>query len=205
MKLFFNSASPYARKVMVVAIESGVDQHLKCVELALTPVSPSAELNSDNPLGKVPTLVLEDGSTLFDSRVICEYLNSLGPGNLFPEPGEQRWHALRRQAIADGICDAALLARYEGFVRPEEKRWNEWSDGQLGKMRRALSLLESEAGGFADTCDIGTLSIAVALDYLDFRFNEEAWRSKCPALDEWHKRISERESLLGSKPQEPGG
>lgn len=204
MRLFFNPASPYARKVMVVATECALDDRIECVEIGLSPIALNDELNVDNPLGKIPAMALDDGSVLYDSRVICEYLDALGDSNLFPVSGSERWLALRRQACADGMCDAALLARYEGFVRPAEKQWQEWSDGQRNKFRRALSSLEKEAGSFGDTCDIGTLSIAIALDYLDFRYQDEAWRSGCPVLEQWHARFSERKSLRSTLPHELG-
>ncbi len=177
-------------------------EKINCVGIGLTPVNPSDDLNADNPLGKIPALVLDDGTSLYDSRVICEYLDTQGAGGLFLVDGQSRWLALQRQACADGICDAAILARYEGFVRPEEKRWNDWSDAQKNKFRRALVALESGCAGYGDTVDIGTLSVAIALDYLDFRYADEAWRDQCPALAEWHNKISTRASLQNTMPHE---
>src|SRR3546814_16106441 len=113
---------------------------------------------------------------LFDSRVICEYLDSLHQGaKLFPA-GAARWRALRLQALGDGLLDAALLVRYEGFLRPEAKRWQDWADGQMLKVRGALADIEQLAPGFGDTLDIGTVSVACALGYLDFRYRQEARR-----------------------------
>lgn len=199
MKLYYNPASPFVRKVMVTAIECGLQDKIDTDALALTPVSPSDSLNAENPLGKIPAMVLDNGDTLFDSRVICEYLNDLGNGTLFPE-GEAKWQCLRRQAIADGICDAGVLVRYETFVRPEDRQWDHWIDNQKQKFRRALQLLESEVGTFAGEIDIGTLSIAIALDYIDFRYANEAWRDQYPALADWHAVISTRESLKQTMP-----
>jgi len=199
MKLFFNPASPFARKVVVTAIECGLEDKVDTDALALTPVTPRDSLNACNPLGKIPALVLENGETLYDSRVICEYLNELGNGSLFPS-GEARWTSLRRQAIADGICDAGVLVRYETFVRPEDKQFDDWIDNQKLKYRRALAALETEATSFGDTVDIGTLSIAIAIDYLDFRYADEAWRDKHPQLAAWHASMSTRPSLQNPRP-----
>ncbi|MEM7256408.1 MAG: glutathione S-transferase [Pseudomonadota bacterium] len=199
MKLFYNPASPFVRKVMVTAIECGLQDQIDIDALALTPVNPSDSLNAENPLGKIPSLVLDNGDTLFDSRVICEYLNELGHGSLFPA-GEARWDNLRRQAMADGICDAGVLVRYETFARPQEKQWDHWIENQKLKFRRALQVLETDASSFAGKVDIGALSIAIALDYIDFRYADEDWRTECPALAEWHTSISARESLQQTRP-----
>ncbi len=201
MKLFYNPASPFVRKVLVTAIECQVEAQINKEPLALTPVSPSDALNADNPLGKIPALVLDNGSTLFDSRVICEYLNQLGGGTLFPND-DSRWQALRRQSIADGMCDAGVLVRYETFVRPEERQWDHWINNQKDKFRRATALLESEVSGFGDTIDIGTLSVAIALDYIDFRYSDESWRNQCPALAAWHQSMSTRPSLAQTMPKD---
>ena len=138
MRLHHNIASPYVRKVMAVAIETGLEDRLEPVSRMMTPVKPDAGLVEDNPLGKIPCLVTDDGAVLYDSPVICEYLDSLHDGpKMFPA-GPARWTALRRQAEGDGILDAALLVRYETFLRPEERRWPEWIEGQKLKFRRAL-------------------------------------------------------------------
>lgn len=199
MKLFYNPASPFVRKVLVTAIECGIDDQITTEALALTPVSPSESLNADNPLGKIPALVLDNGETLYDSRVICEYLNEIGNGALFPTD-DSRWGSLRWQAIADGMCDAAVTVRYETFVRPQDKQWDQWIENQKQKYRRALGSLEAEAASFGNTIDIGTLSIAIALDYLDFRYADEAWRDQHPALAAWHSTISTRPSLQQTLP-----
>ena len=131
MKLHYSVASPYVRKVMAVAIETGLRGRLEILERKMSPVAPSAELNRDNPLGKIPCLVTDDGLVLYDSRVICEYLDGLHDGpKMFPVAGPARWQALRRQAEGDGVLDAGVLTRYETFLRPEERRWPEWIAGQ---------------------------------------------------------------------------
>lgn len=201
MKLHHNTASPFIRKVMAVAIETGLDQRLELVNCAVTPVKPSDDLNRTNPLGKVPALILDDGSTLFDSRVICEYLDTLHEGQrLFPTQGPARWTALRRQALADGIMDAAVNLRYETFLRPEERRWPDWIDNQRLKCLRACDELEKEADSFGNQVDIGTIAIACALGYLDFRLADWGWREGRPALAGWLEVFSHRPSLAGTTP-----
>ena len=126
MKLYYSPSSPYARKVRIVAIEAKLDKKIDMVNVALTPVAPNADVDKHNPVGKVPALSVK-GMDLFDSPVICEYLDTYHKGRkLIPRKGRERWVALRLQAMADGLLDAALLARYEGFLRPEDKRWPGW-------------------------------------------------------------------------------
>jgi len=205
MKLYHNPASPFVRKVRVVAAECGISDQIQLEEVALTPVSTPDNLGADNPLGKIPSLVIDSGECLYDSRVICEYLDTRFNGGLYPPDGEDRWAALRLQAIADGFCDAAVLVRYEGFVRPEDKRWPDWVEGQLNKCRRALSVLEQECQvygdtAFGDSVSIGNLSIAIALAYFDFRNPDEAWRESAPSLAKWYEKFSQRSSLLQTLP-----
>jgi glutathione S-transferase len=201
MELHYNAASPFARKVMAVAIETGLAERIEPVKRLPSPVAPVAEVNADNPLGKIPCLVTEDGA-LYDSRVICEYLDSLHQGpKIFPPPGGARWIALRRQALADGIMDAGVLTRYETFVRPQEARWDAWIDNQKQKFRRGLDALESEAEAL-DVVDIGTLAIACALGYLDFRYADEDWRARRPRLATWHEQFAQRPSIARTAPQE---
>jgi glutathione S-transferase len=203
MKLHYNVASPYVRKVMAVAIETGQDSRLELVTRMMTPIKPNAELVQDNPLGKVPCLVTDEGVALFDSRVICEYLDGLHRGpKMFPPAGPARWTALRRQAEGDGMLDAALLGRYETFLRPEERRWPEWIDAQKQKFRRALDSLDGEAGSFDATVDIGTIALGCALGYLDFRYGDENWRASRPRLAAWFERFSERPAMARTAPQE---
>jgi glutathione S-transferase len=203
MKLHYNVASPYARKVMAVAIETGQEAYIQPVTRMMSPVKPDAELAADNPLGKVPCLVTEEGAALYDSRVICEYLDSRHAGpKIFPPVGPARWRALRRQAEGDGMLDAAVLTRYETFLRPEERRWPEWMEGQKGKFRRALDSLDGEAEEFGATIDIGTITIGCALGYLDFRYADEDWRATRPRLAAWFERFSERPCMTRTAPVE---
>lgn len=202
MQLHYNVASPFVRKVMAVAIETGLFERIEPVKRLPSPVAPVADLNADNPLGKIPCLLTDDDMALYDSRVICEYLDSLHHGpKMFPPSGAARWTALRRQALADGIMDAGVLTRYETFLRPEGARWNAWIDNQKQKWRRSLDALEAEAASL-DVVDIGTLAIACALGYLDFRFADDDWRAGRPRLAAWFEQFARRPSIATTGPQE---
>ena len=201
MKLYHSPASPFVRKALVAAHETGLAGRVELATIALTPVAGNAELNRENPIGKIPALVLEDGTTLYDSRVICEYLDTRHDGpRLFPAEGPERWTALRRQALADGLLDAAILGRYETFLRPEERRWADWIDGQRAKFRRALDALDGEADDFGGTVDIGTIAAACAADYLDFRSIDDGWRDRRPRLAAWLETFAARPSMQATRP-----
>jgi len=194
MKLFYSSTSPFVRKVLVVAHELGLADRIERLACAAHPVNRDRTIIAHNPLGQVPTLVLEDGRMLADSRVICEYLNDLAGGTIFPS-GSQRWEALVAQTLADGLLDAALLGRYERAVRPPEKLWPEWLDGQIDKIHSALAALDKAAPALGDRVDIGTISYGCALGYLDLRFADLNWRERYPAAKDWFARFDERPSM----------
>ena len=201
MKLHFALPSPYVRKVRAVAIELGLNDRIELLQRAITPVAPEAELNADNPLGKIPCLITDDGDALYDSRVICEYLDHLaGGGRMFPSENKARWTALRRQALADGILDATVGKRYETFLRPNEHQWQPWIDGQTSKYTQALDQLEKEAAGFGDTIDIGIIATACAAGYMDFRYGDEGWRDGRPNLARWYEAFAKRASMTETVP-----
>ena len=173
--------SPFGRKIKIAIAELGLDDRIEIVPADTN--DPAESLRRQNPLGKVPTLVFEDGTTLFDSRVIAEYLDHLaGGGRLFPA-GEARFAQLRLQAVADGICDAGLLQVYETRLRSPETRNAAWVENQAGKVARALASLEA-APPAHDRPRIGEIALACALGYLDLRF-EGGWRAGHPALVAW--------------------
>ncbi len=196
MKLRYGSTSPFVRKALVTAIETGQDAEIEKVKTNTA----DPELGQCNPLNKIPALVLEDGSVLIDSAVICEFLDSRKGGKLFPKDAS-RWTTLSLMALSDGILDASILRRYE-TQRPETLRSIDWDTRQKTKVDQALGALEQEAAGFGDRADIGTLTVAIALDYLDFRFAHEAWRDTHPNLAKWHKTVSARPSLKSTMPFE---
>lgn len=199
MRLYFSPASPFVRKVLVAAHELGLAGRIENLPSAAHPVQTDTTIAADNPLGQVPTFYTDDGRALYDSRVICEYLDVLGGGALFPA-GEARWPALVRQSEADGLLDAALLARYEAVVRPAEHRWEPWNDGQMRKIGRTLDHFEASIAAIDGVLDIGTISVGCALGYLDFRFADLGWRPSRPKLADWYARFGERPSMVATRP-----
>jgi glutathione S-transferase len=200
MKLFYAPPSPYVRKCLVAAHELGLRERIELIPAAAHPVNRDRTVVAHNPLGKIPTLITDEGTVLYDSRVICEYLNAAGNGKLIPQPGPARWGVLVEQALADGIMDAAVLARYETVLRPEPLRWNDWIAGQLDKVTSGLAELEKRAAGLGDRVDVGTIAIGCALGYLDFRYASLAWRDKCPKASSWFERFGARASMVATRP-----
>lgn len=201
MKLYMSVTSPYARKVRIFARETGLAARIEEIPASVSPVAPDERVSRANPLGKVPALLLDDGSALFDSAVICEYLDGLHAGRrLFPQAGPARWAALKLQAEGNGLLDASVLARYELALRPEPLRWPEWIAGQKAKVTGVLDALESAADTLAGEPTIGSITVACALGYLDFRFADDAWRAGRPQLAAWFAAVSARESLRTTVP-----
>ena len=199
MQLFYSPTSPFVRKVLVVAHELALTERIERLSAAAHPVNRDRTIIAFNPLGQVPTLLTEEGRILADSRVICEYLNDLAGGALFPPSGPARWNALAEQSTADGLLDAALLARYERAVRPVDKLWPDWLEGQIDKIHSALAALEASARMFGDRVDIGTIASGCALSYLDLRFDDLDWRKRCPAAWDWYARFDERPSMAATR------
>jgi glutathione S-transferase len=201
MKLLYSQTSPYVRKVLVLAHETGLVDRLTLEPVTVAPVTPNPAVAAENPLVKVPTLVRDDGVSLFDSAVIIEYLDGLHGGTkLIPAEGEARWVALQRQAAADGLLDAAILVRYETVLRPDEKRWPDWIDGQMRKLRGALAAFEADAATLGQSLTVGEIAIACALAYLDFRYPDENWREGRPRLADFYARFAERPSMTATLP-----
>lgn len=200
MQIRVNAASPFARKVRIVVREAGLTDRVQEIQTAVSPVTPNADLAGQNPLIKIPALTLADGTALYDSRVICEYLDSLAGTKLFPETGNERWRALCLQALCDGILDAAVTIRYEVAVRPEPIRWSKWIDGQRSKIEGGLTALENAQPQFGTQFGIGQIGAACVLGYLDFRFPDMAWRNRYPGLQTWFESISQRASVRDTFP-----
>lgn len=200
MQLYYSAASPFVRKCLVCAQELGLRERIELLPAVPHPVDRDAAVVARNPLGKIPTLLTDDGVALYDSRVICEYLNTVGDGHLLPANGAVRWAALTLQTLADGIMDAAVLIRYENAARPENLRWSAWIDGQLAKVHSGLAQLELQAQGFATRVDIGTIALGCALGYLDFRYSGLAWRERHPVTAAWFAKFAQRESMQATAP-----
>jgi glutathione S-transferase len=176
-------SSPFVRKVRIAASVLGLDDQIR-TERAETG-DPNDSLRQQNPLGKIPALLLENGTVLFDSRVILEYLDHrAGGGRIIPKDPEQRFAALRLQALADGLIDASILLVYEARWRSPERHEPKWLDHQAAKVERALAVLEANRPAPANPPDVGQITLACALGYRDFRF-DGSWRKGHPHLVAW--------------------
>jgi glutathione S-transferase len=199
MKLHWSPRSPFVRKVMIVAQERGMTGRITCVRTVAAMTKPHAELMKDNPLSKIPTLVLDDGTVLYDSPVICEYLDALdGTPKLFPREARPRMTALRRQALGDGFLDMMVTLRNER-ERAQPSEVNMASTA----LRKAavLDSLEREAESLITTpFGIGHIAIGCALSYLDFRFADENWRKGHLHLANWHASFAARPSVQSTAP-----
>lgn len=198
MILHWSPRSPFVRKVLIAAHERGLAHRFERVRTIVHPEAPHDGLFADNPLNKLPTLVLEDGSALYDSRVICEYLDTLGVAPpLFPGT-PNRFAALRDQALGDGILDFALIWLLER-AKPEVQQSSRLIAAFQRKLAVSLDGLERDIGAIAARpFDIGHVSLGAALLYLDFRFAADPWRERRPALAAWHAEFAARPSVLAN-------
>lgn len=200
MKLHWSPKSPYVRKVLVCAHELGMVEQLELVRSVVAMVRPNDRLMQDNPLSKIPTLVLDDGTSLFDSVVICEYLNESAAGSLFPPTGPAKWRALRWHAFANGLLDALILWRNERD-RSDAQRSSEMLDAFEVKTLASLRQLEEEVATLEEEpFSIAHITVGCALGYLDFRFEHLNWRSRAPRLAQWQAGIAARPSFTATAP-----
>lgn len=200
MKLYWSAMSPFVRKVMVTAHETGTTPRLELVDTRVSMDAVTPEVLRHNPLNKIPTLLLDDGRPLYDSRAICEYLDALHDGpKLFPA-GAPRWDALRRHSLGDGMMDTLLLWRQES-LKPVERRAASWLKAFSDKIDASLALLEGEVAQFAGLpLDIGHVAIGCALGYLDARFAARDWRQGHPQLTRWAAMFEARPSAALTRP-----
>ena len=199
MKLHWSPRSPFVRKVMIVAYERGLVDRISCLRTVAATSKPHAELMKDNPLSKIPTLVLDDGKVIYDSPVICEYLDALdGTPKLFPREPKARLEALRRQALGDGFLDLLVLLRDERMrAHPSE------AHKASAAVRKAeiLKNLEADAPAMVSApFGIGHIAIGCALSYLDFRYADEDWRKDHTRLSSWHATFAARPSVKATEP-----
>ncbi len=199
MELLKAGPSPFVRKVEVTLREAGLEDRVRVTTVTANPLDPDPVLCAANPAGKIPALCRDDGPTLYDSRVICRYLDSLAGAQLYPE--RRVWDVLTLEATADAMLDAAVLMVYEARFRPEEKRYEGWLEGQWAKIDRCLDALEtrwmSHLGG---PLDMGHIAVGCALGYLDFRHPDRQWREGRGALDDWYAVFAERPSMQATRP-----
>lgn len=201
MKLIGSLTSPYVRKVRIVFSEKKIE-----LPLALENVwAQDSQITHSNPLGKIPCLILDDGEPIFDSRVIVEYADTLNPVNrLIPDSGKERAVVKTWEALADGIIDAAILARLEKTWRPEQEQSQAWYDRQIGKVNTALDAISQKLGDnawcFSNKLSLADISVACALDYLVFRFPDLAWKQKYENLNHFHSKMMSRTAFIETAP-----
>lgn len=194
MTLHWSPRSPFVRKVMVFAHEAGLVDRIRKVRTVVAMIKPNADLMPINPLSKIPTLELEDGTALYDSGVICEYLDTLHGGpRMIPEAGMARWVELRRHAMATGLLENLILWRNE---RDREHPMPVLLDAFSVKVRHALAAIEAEIEAIAETpVGLAQVTLGVVGAYLDFRFPDIDWRASCPRFGAWHAAFSQRPSM----------
>jgi glutathione S-transferase len=193
MKLLYQTHSPYARKALVFAYESGLAEQIEVVHHETSPLRRNEQVFAANPLGKVPVLIRPGLRPLFDSDVICAYLDTLQPGRkLIPLEGEARWRALQIQAVAQGLADAGIAIRWETQRRPKELRYPKLRDGYVEKLLASYDWLESELDIDA-SLDIGHIALATTLSWLEFR-ELPTFRPR-PRLTRWFETFSQRDSM----------
>lgn len=201
MLLHWSPRSPFVRKVMIVAHEAGLADRIETVRTVVAAATPNIELMKQNPQSRLPTLELADGTAIYDSRVICEYLDSLHDGErLFPQNSPERLVALRRQALGDGMLDTLVMWRGEQLRPPAQQSIKHMQAWKL-KTKISVDMLEDEAGALAASrFSIGHIALGVALDYVDFRFPELVWREGRPRLKAWHDTFAARPAVRANQP-----
>lgn len=198
MKCYMTGNSPYARKIRVAAIESGLSDEVEWV--TLTREERAELVPAMNPLGKVPVAVLESGQVLLDSPVICAYVDSLNKGpKLIPESGDERWAVLTLEALGDGLGEAVIGVSQEA-QKPDDKRTQGVVDRQAGKANSGLAALDKQAGDFNEPPLMGEISVACALGYMEYRDVVPGWRENYPTLSGWYANILKRQSFILSTP-----
>ncbi|AKJ70021.1 glutathione S-transferase [Pandoraea thiooxydans] len=201
MKLIGSLTSPYVRKVRIVMVEKKIDYQFVLED----PWAPDSHVRDANPLGKIPCLIMEDGEAMFDSRVICEYLDTLTPvGKLIPPSGRERAEVRCWEALADGVLDATVLIRLEGKFHEPEHRSQAWLDRQRDKIETSLHAMANGLGErpwcAGNHLSLADLAVGCALGYLDLRAPDIAWRASHPALGKYFERLSQRQSFIDTQP-----
>lgn len=197
MQLFDNPASPFCRKAKVLAHEAGKADALQIVFAVGHPLAPEKMPVTQNPLGKIPTLVRDDGPAIYDSRVICRYLDDKFGANMYP--ASRVWEILTLEATADGIMDSAILMVYESRCRPEGKQFPDWVDGQWAKIERTLDAIAGRwMGHLAGKVTMGQIAVACALGYLDLRHSARNWRDGREELARWYEDFAARPSMIAT-------
>ncbi|MDO6587096.1 glutathione S-transferase [Salipiger sp. 1_MG-2023] len=199
MKLLKSPASPFVRKVMVTLHETGQLDEVELIDVANTPLSPDSAVAAANPVGKIPALIRHDAPTLYDSRVICRFLDQRAKAGLYPD--KRLFDTLTLEATADGMLEAAVLIIYEERFRPREQVSMDWIEGQWLKVSRALDALETRwMSHLAGRLDMGQIAIGCALGYLDFRHDARKWRTGHDSLAAWYEGFAQRPAMIATTP-----
>lgn len=200
LRLHGSFTSPYVRKVRVLLVETGQTDAVAMVPVVGTPIDPGTLPVAQNPLGKIPTLERDDGPAIYDSRVICRYLDDRFAAGMYPAP-PALWSVLTLEATADGMLDAAVTMVYEMRLRDPEQVSAAVLDAYWTKIARSIKAVENRwMGHLAGPLDMGQIALAVALSYLDFRHDARRWRDDVPALAAWHHAMSARPSMIATAP-----
>lgn len=199
MKLLKAGPSPFVRKVLVTLHETNQFDSVDTVDVTASPMGSDASLAAANPLGKIPCLVRDDGPAMYDSRVICRFLDDRAGSGLYPQ--SRLWDVLTLEATADGIMEAAVLIVYEARFRPEALQYDTWIDGQWTKVTRALDAINTRwMSQLQGSLDMGQIAVACALGYLDLRHEDRNWRSGRDGLAHWYETFAERPSMQATNP-----
>ena len=201
MKLTFSPASPFARKVRIAAIETGLIDKIEFTPAAVVPGQPNEEYSRITPLKKLPVLILDNGDVILDSYVIVEYLDELAGGNrLIPASGPERWRVKSDHSLLQGMLDSMLLCRYEKMVRPEGLRWSDWHKDHWNRAWAGMARFETKPDVLSGPFNIAQIGLVCVLGYADFRFADCGWRKAYPRLDAFHQKMLERPSVKISVP-----
>lgn len=201
MKLISASASPFARKVRVLMHEAGLTEDVGLLDVKTSPVATSDKVKSANPVGKIPALIRENAPAIYDSRVICRFLDDRAGANLYPESG--LWDVLTLEATADGIMDAAILVTYEGRLRKADLQDEAWREAQWEKVARSVAALNTRwMSHLAGPLDMGQIAVGCALGYLDFRHDARKWRRGNEPLADWYEDFAQRDSMVATIPSD---
>ncbi|SDI43579.1 MULTISPECIES: glutathione S-transferase family protein [Bradyrhizobium] len=201
MKLTFSPASPFARKVRIAAIETGLIDKIEFVPAAVAPGQPNEEYSKITPLKKLPVLILDNGDVILDSYVIVEYLDELAGGNkLIPASGPNRWKVKSDHSLLQGMLDSMLLCRYEKMVRPEGLRWSDWHKDHWNRAWAGMARFENRTDVLSGPFNVAQIGLVCVLGYADFRFADCGWRKAYPKLDAFHQKMLERPSVKISVP-----
>ncbi len=199
MQLLKAGPSPFVRKVLVTLHETGQTGDVDQIDVVASPLAPDSKLIAANPMGKIPALMRDDGPTLYDSRVICRFLDDRAKAGLYPE--NRLWDTLTLEATGDGIMEAAVLIVYEERFRPADKVSMEWIEGQWAKIARALDALSTRwMSHLHGRMDMGHIAVGCALGYLDFRHEARSWRTGRDSLSQWYAGFAQRPAMIATMP-----